>query len=191
MRKVLISLILVLSSSIAFSSAPPPNPVVELNTSAGRIVLVLDAELAPQTVEHIVELVDAGFYDGLVFHRVIDGFMVQGGGFLPDLQPRDDEETIQNESRNGLSNRRGTIAMARTGDPHSASSQFFINVVDNERLDHRGSPGTMRWGYTVFGNVIQGMDVVDEIAATETGNMNGFSDVPVEPIVIESARRVD
>lgn len=167
----------------------PSHPYIEMQTSEGRILIELDTEAAPLTVRHILSLVDAEFFDGLVFHRVIDGFMIQGGGYTPSYTLKEDERTIPNESGNGLSNRRGTIAMARTADPHSANSQFFINVVDNQRLDPEKSAGGGRWGYTVFGVVIEGMDVVDRIAAAPTGRSNGMNDVPQIPVIIKSVDR--
>ncbi len=179
-----------------FAAAPidaeerlPSHPYIEMQTSEGRILIELDTEAAPLTVRHILSLVDAEFFDGLIFHRVMDGFMIQGGGYTPSYTLKEDERTIPNESGNGLSNVRGTIAMARTGDPHSANSQFFINVVDNERLDPEKSPGGGRWGYTVFGVVIEGMDVVDRIAAVPTGRTNGMNNVPQIPVIIKSVER--
>lgn len=167
--------------------APPLH--IEMETSQGRILIELDAEAAPLTVRHILSLVDARFFDGLIFHRVIAGFMIQGGGFTPGYDQREDERTIPNESGNGLSNLRGTIAMARTNQPHSANSQFFINVTDNPRLDPVKAPGGGRWGYTVFGIVIEGMDIVDKIAAVPTGRTNGMQDVPQTPVIIDSVAR--
>jgi cyclophilin family peptidyl-prolyl cis-trans isomerase len=169
----------------------PAHPRVELVTSEGTIRLELETLQAPKTVAHFLELVDAGFYDGLIFHRVIDGFMIQGGGYTAGLKLREDEQTIVNESGNGLSNARGTIAMARTGDPHSANSQFFINLVDNDRLDPQKAAGNGSWGYTVFGYVIEGMDVVDKIAAAETSPQGEHPNAPMVPIVIKSAKQVD
>ncbi len=167
----------------------PAHPYIAMETSEGRILLELDGRAAPLTVTHFLSLVDAGFFDGLVFHRVIEGFMIQGGGYTPGLKLKEDDRTIPNESGNGLSNGRGTIAMARTSDPHSANSQFFINVVDNYRLDPDKTPGRGRWGYTVFGKVIEGMDIVDTIATVPTGVQQGMRDVPQVPIIIKSAKR--
>ena len=174
-------------------------PRVTLNTSQGEIVIELNQEQAPATTANFLEYVDAGFYDGTVFHRVIRGFMIQGGGFTLDgerngLQQKKTRAPIRNEADNGLENRRGTIAMARTGNPHSATAQFFINLVDNRNLNHSGK--TPRgWGYTVFGEVVEGMDTVDRIAAVATGSqrLNGqpARNVPREPVLIESARRVE
>jgi len=158
---------------------------VLLSTSAGNITLSLDAEKAPKTVANFVEYVKAGHYDGLVFHRVIKGFMIQGGGYDAEYNQKRTRAPIQNEAKNGLKNKRGTIAMARTGEPHSASSQFFINHGDNDFLDYPGQDG---WGYAVFGEVTDGLDVVDQIANTPTGSARPFGrDVPVTQIVITSA----
>lgn len=167
-----------------------PHPHVEVVTTAGTIKLELVTKAAPKTVEHFLALVDDGFFDGLIFHRVIDGFMVQTGGYTPDFQLREDAATIVNESGNGLSNIRGTVAMARTDDPHSANSQFFINVADNSRLDPFKDPVRGRWGYTVFGYVIEGMDVVDTIAQAETSPRGEHADAPVIPIVIKSMSQI-
>lgn len=158
---------------------------VLLNTSAGDITLELDAATAPLSVANFVEYVNSGHYDGLAFHRVIPGFMIQGGGHeAPDYKERKTRAPIQNESQNGLKNARGTVAMARTNDPHSATSQFFVNLVDNAFLDGRGG----QWGYAVFGRVTQGMDVVDAVAAAPTGRARPFGqDVPVTPVVINKA----
>lgn len=163
-----------------------PHPHVEILTTVGTIRLELATKQAPKTVEHFLALTDAGFFDGLIFHRVIPGFMVQTGGYTPDYKLREDETTIVNESGNALSNTRGTVAMARTGDPHSANSQFFINIADNSRLDPQKDPVRGHWGYTVFGYVIEGMDVVDRIAAAETSPQGEHADAPNIPIVIKN-----
>ena len=186
--------IVVLATLLAAGASPaadrvPAHPYIEIETSEGRILLELDGRAAPLTVAHILALVDSGFYDGLIFHRVREGFMIQGGGFTPGFKLKEDDATIPNESGNGLSNRRGTIAMARTPDPHSANTQFFINVVDNLRLDPNKAPGGGSWGYTVFGVVIEGMDVVDKIAAVQTGPQQGQPHAPLIPIIINSMRR--
>jgi|TARA_R110000850_G_scaffold217204_8_gene342769 cyclophilin family peptidyl-prolyl cis-trans isomerase len=158
---------------------------VRLNTTAGTIELALDAKAAPKTTDNFVQYVKDGHYDGLVFHRVIKGFMVQGGGYDAKYAQRTTRKPIENEAKNGLKNTRGTIAMARTGDPHSASSQFFINHGDNGFLDYPGQDG---WGYAVFGKVTSGMDVLDKIAEAPTGNTPPFGrDVPVTQVVITSA----
>lgn len=189
MKTLSIALLLGLLSCSASAADPvPAHPYVKFETSEGDIVLELDGRQAPLTVGHFLSLVDSGFYDGLIFHRVIPGFMAQGGGFTPGLKRKEDDSRVPNESGNGLSNLRGTIAMARTGDPHSANSQFFINVVDNQRLDPAKQAVNGRWGYTVFGQVIEGMDVVDRIVSVQTGPQGQFqSDVPVVPIIIKKA----
>lgn len=161
--------------------------MIILQTNFGDIKLELDHEKAPKTAANFEQYVRDGFYDGVIFHRVIDGFMIQGGGFEPGMIPRETREPIQNEADNGLSNQAGTIAMARTMDPHSASAQFFINVADNTFLDHTAKT-TEGWGYAVFGKVVDGMDVVNRIKAVSTTMRAGHQDVPVEDVVIESAR---
>jgi peptidyl-prolyl cis-trans isomerase A (cyclophilin A) len=160
-------------------------PVVILDTSFGPITIELDREKAPITVENFMKYVDDGFYDNLIFHRVIPTFMIQGGGFDQEMREKKEGQRgeIKNESGNGLSNSRGTIAMARKPNPDSASNQFFINVADNARLDSAGG------GYTVFGKVTAGMDVVDKIRKVRTTTQKGFEDVPAEPVVIKTARR--
>ena len=163
------------------------HPHIKFQTTEGTIVLELDGQRAPVTAGNFLELIDSGYFDGTVFHRVIADFMIQGGGFTPDLKPKEPGDFIFNEAGNGMTNMRGTIAMARTGAPHSAKAQFFINVKDNTALD----PQPDRWGYAVFGYVIEGMDVVDAIANVGTGPGGRFSrDVPVVPIVIKKASRV-
>jgi peptidyl-prolyl cis-trans isomerase A (cyclophilin A) len=158
---------------------------VKLDTSAGTIVIELDAAKAPKTVANFTQYVKTGHYNGTVFHRVIDGFMIQGGGMTPDLQQKPTRPPVALESSNGLLNQRGTIAMARTGDPNSATAQFFINVKDNPALDPAGAGDG--FGYTVFGKVVQGMDVVDKIKSVRTGSRGMYQDVPVEPILIKRA----
>lgn len=165
-----------------------PHPTVTLNTSEGDIRIELFPEHAPESVENFLAYVENGFYDGLIFHRVIPGFMIQAGGHQPDMTPKEaTRPSIQNESDNGLKNLRGTVAMARQPGPHTAQAQFFINHADNANLDHRGTDGG--WGYAVFGRVVEGMDVVDEIARQPTGNRAGHQNVPADPVVIESATR--
>ena len=163
--------------------------MVKLQTNFGDIVLELDAEKAPLTTANFLEYVNSGFYNGLIFHRVIDGFMIQGGGMEPGMNQKPGNDPIANEAENGLTNDAYTIAMARTSDPHSASSQFFINVADNDFLNHT-APSGQGWGYCVFGKVVEGMDVVDKIKAVETGRQGGHQDVPVEDVVIISAEVV-
>jgi len=160
---------------------------VLLTTNDGQITLELDADKAPKTVENFLNYVKSGHYDGTIFHRVIDGFMIQGGGFSPDMRQKPTEDPVENEANNGLTNDRYTIAMARTSDPHSASAQFFINVNDNDFLNFPGSDG---WGYCVFGKVTSGTEVVDTIGKVETGRRSMFSDVPTEDVVIEKAEIV-
>ncbi len=162
-------------------------PTIVLETNLGRIVAELDAGKAPKAVENIVYHVEAGFYDELTFHRVVPEFMIQGGGFRSDMGPRQSERpNVPNEADNGLKNTRGTLAMARKPDPNSASTQFFINLVDNAFLDHT-APTSEGWGYTVFGHVVEGMDVVDAIAAVQTGKVGQYENVPIEAVVIERA----
>jgi len=191
MKKTVIALIVGLCVSYTNAADQvPAHPYVEIVTTEGNIILELDGRQAPITVGHFLKLVDSGYYDGTIFHRVIAGFMAQAGGRTPDLKGKETDETIPNESGNGMSNTRGTIAMARTSDPHSANAQFFINVADNQRLDPQknGQKGT--WGYTVFGFVIQGMDVVDKIVSVKTGPQGPLeSDVPLVPIVIKKMSR--
>ncbi|HCA5260829.1 TPA: peptidyl-prolyl cis-trans isomerase [Acinetobacter baumannii] len=162
-------------------------PQVELNTNKGRIVLELNTEKAPKTAANFLEYVRDGFYDGVIFHRVIDGFMIQGGGFDENFKEKATRDAIENEADNGLSNDVGTIAMARTQAPHSASAQFFINVKNNSFLNHT-SKTAQGWGYAVFGKVVEGMDVVEAIKGVRTGNRGYHADVPLENIVIESAK---
>ena len=158
--------------------------MITLKTSMGDIVIELNHDKAPKTCENFEQYVRDGHYDGTIFHRVIGNFMIQGGGFLPDMMQKATREPIENEAKNGLSNVTGSIAMARTAAPHSASAQFFINVKDNNFLDYPGQDG---WGYCVFGKVTSGMDVINKIRTVDTTNKAGHSDVPVEPVVIESA----
>jgi peptidyl-prolyl cis-trans isomerase B (cyclophilin B) len=162
---------------------------VKLETSKGDIVIELNEEKAPATVQNLINYVRDGFYDGTIFHRVIPNFMIQGGGFNDQMMQKMTQDPIQNEADNGLSNDRGTIAMARTQDPHSATAQFFINHKDNAFLNHT-APNIQGWGYCVFGKVTDGMDVVDAIAAVKTTNRAGHSDVPEDVIVITAAKEI-
>lgn len=163
--------------------------LVILHTNFGDIKLELDKAKAPVTVENFVSYVNDGHYNGTIFHRVIDGFMIQGGGFDKDMKQKSTQKPIKNEANNGLKNDVGTIAMARTQDPHSASAQFFINVKDNDFLNH--SAETLQgWGYAVFGKVVDGMDVVNKIKSVKTSNYGGHSDVPVDSVIIETAEVV-
>jgi len=165
---------------------------VKLHTNHGDITLALDAEKAPKSVANFVAYVKDGHYNGTVFHRVIKGFMIQGGGFEPGekMNQKPTKAPIDNEANNGLKNERGSIAMARTNDPHSATAQFFINTVDNDFLNHT-SPTPQGWGYAVFGKVTEGMDVVDKIRAVRTGNRGFHQDVPMEDVIIESAEVIE
>jgi peptidyl-prolyl cis-trans isomerase B (cyclophilin B) len=160
--------------------------MVELHTNHGIIKIELDAEKAPKTVENFLTYVKQGHYDGTVFHRVIDGFMIQGGGFTPGMEQKPTNAPVDNEADNGLKNEKGTLAMARTNDPHSATAQFFINVKDNDFLNF-SSPTAQGWGYCVFGKVVEGLDVLDVIRKVKTGSKGFHQDVPVEDVVIEKA----
>jgi len=190
--KTTIVYVLILLSLLIFSSsasAADINPKVELETSKGKIVLELYVDNAPETVKNYLAYVDANYYDGTIFHRVIPNFMIQGGGFTPDMKRKTTQAPIKNEADKGLKNDRGTIAMARTGDPHSATAQFFINTKNNDFLNHR-SKTQQGWGYAAFGKVVEGMNTVDAISAVKTGAADGFRDVPEEPVVIISAKRL-
>lgn len=196
MLRVLTSLFLLLSVSVYAAdtedaATKPSEPatakkesvLITMQTNMGTIKLALDAEKAPKTVENFTQYVKNGFFDETIFHRVIDNFMIQGGGFTQDYKQKETKAAIQNEAKNGLKNERGTIAMARTGDPHSATAQFFINVKDNDFLNYPGHDG---WGYAVFGKVTEGMDVVDKIKGVKTGSGGPFpTDVPQEMVIIE------
>tara|TARA_B100000902_G_scaffold392332_1_gene444571 strand:- start:1019 stop:1528 length:510 start_codon:yes stop_codon:yes gene_type:complete len=162
-----------------------PAAHILMTTTVGPMTLELDADNAPKTVENFLSYVSNGFYDGTIFHRVINNFMVQGGGFTADMEQKATEAPIENEANNGLKNAYGTIAMARTQDPHSATAQFFINVQDNDFLNHTGE-NMQGWGYAVFGKVTDGEEVLDKIRCVQTGSQAGHQDVPVEPIIIES-----
>ncbi len=159
---------------------------VALDTNHGRIVLQLDTEHAPATCENFAAYVRSGHYDGTIFHRVIDNFMIQGGGFDAEMKQKSTRAPIKNEANNGLKNVKGSIAMARTQDPHSASAQFFINIKDNDFLNHT-SPTVQGWGYAVFGQVVEGMEVIDAIRSLKTGRHGMHQDVPVEAVLIEHA----
>ncbi|WJF91229.1 peptidylprolyl isomerase [Paraburkholderia bonniea] len=160
--------------------------MVELHTNHGVIKLELDAEKAPKSVENFLKYVKSGHYNNTVFHRVIDGFMIQGGGFEPGMTQKPTEAQITNEANNGLKNVKGSIAMARTNDPHSASAQFFINVSDNDFLNHT-APTPQGWGYAVFGKVVDGLDVVEKIRKVKTGSKGFHQDVPLEDVIVEKA----
>ena len=160
--------------------------MVKLSTNFGDITLELNAEKAPITVANFLQYVESGFYDGVIFHRVINDFMIQGGGFEPNMKQKSCKDEIKNEADNGLGNNNYTVAMARTSIPDSASSQFFINIADNDFLNHT-APTSSGWGYCVFGKVVAGMDVVDKIKAVQTTSKAGHRDVPIEPVIIEKA----
>ncbi len=191
---VSVSCCALLIQSLSWAAGPeetkpePKNPVVLMKTSEGQIRIELWADKAPETVKNFLRYVDEGFYDGTIFHRVIDNFMIQGGGFTPDMKQKTTHEPVKNEAAAELKNDRGTIAMARTMVVDSATSQFFINVVDNASLNHRDSSPS-GFGYAVFGKVIDGMDIVDKIKGVQTGNMGPFQNVPLKPVVIESVKR--
>ena len=187
MKRALIVVTVVFA--IAFSAVADDNPKVILETSNGKIVLELYADRAPETVKNFLAYSDAGFYDNTIFHRVIPNFMIQGGGFTADMQKKQTRAPIRNEADNGLRNQRGTIAMARTPDPHSASAQFFINTKDNDFLNHKGKT-PQGWGYAVFGHVVEGMGVVDGISKVKTVTRGRFRDVPAEPVIITRAARM-
>lgn len=161
-------------------------PVVELDTSMGAIVIELNEEKAPKTVENFLNYVKSGHYDGTIFHRIIDGFMIQGGGMDAEMNEKATNAPVENEAGNGLKNDKGTIAMARTQDPHSATSQFFVNVKDNDFLNHSGK-NMQGWGYTVFGKVTSGVDVIEKMRGVPTGRFGMHADVPKEPVIINSA----
>ena len=186
----LFTLLLFCTMQSSYSSTQHTNPtkgnktMVKLHTNKGVITLQLDAEKAPVTVKNFLEYVNSGFYSGTIFHRVIGNFMIQGGGFEPGMKQKKTNAPIKNEAANGLKNDKYTVAMARTGDPNSATAQFFINVNDNEFLNYPGQDG---WGYCVFGKVVEGKEVVDAIRNVKTGNRSGFQDVPLEDVVITKA----
>ena len=188
---LLFGLVLALAPACESSEGPPSapamkgKPVVVLHTSSGDITVELNADEAPISVENFLQYADDGHFDGTIFHRVIDGFMIQGGGFEPSMQQKPTRGPIKNEADNGLLNERGTLAMARTSMKDSATAQFFINLKDNDFLNH----GSRDFGYAVFGRVTDGMDVVDRIAKVKTGQSGGMGDVPVEAVVIESVER--
>ena len=183
-RKAIVCIPVLLASLALATPLPAQEPVqAVIETNLGDIRLELYADKAPASVENFVRYAEEGFYDDTIFHRVISHFMIQGGGFTIDMQKKPTHEPIQNESPNGLSNRRGTIAMARLPQPHTATSQFFINVQNNMNLDYQGGN---QWGYAVFGRVVEGMDVVDDIRFVQTTTQPPFSDVPVEPVIIET-----
>ena len=187
MKYLLLPALLALGLAVSSSRADATKkPVVVMETNLGTIKIELDAEKAPLTVKNFLSYVDDKFYDGTVFHRVIKDFMIQGGGFLPGMKEKKTRDPIKNESSNGLSNKRGTIAMARTSEPNSASSQFYINTVNNPNLDKANADDNV--GYCVFGKVVEGLDVVDKIRKVDTGTKEGFKNVPTQDVVIKSIR---
>ena len=186
-----LSAVSLLLASIGVATAHSGDKVmVEMHTSKGLITLELDAEKAPVTVANFIDYVKSGHFDGTIFHRVIPGFVIQGGGLESGMKEKPTQAPIENEADNGLKNVTGSICMARTNDPHSATSQFFINLKDNQFLDHT-EKSPQGWGYAVFGQVTDGMDVVEAIAAVQTGNAGGHQDVPVEDIVVEKVTITD
>lgn len=184
-KKILLTIILpILFISPAFAEGD--NPKVIMQTNLGNITIELFPNESPETVENFLNYVDSGYYEGTIFHRVIAGFMIQGGGFTQEMEKKETQEAVKNESKNGLSNTQGTIAMARTNYPHSATSQFFINTVNNRNLDARGN----RFGYTVFGKVTDGMDLAIQISRAPRTEKSGHRDVPKTPIIIEKISRI-
>jgi peptidyl-prolyl cis-trans isomerase B (cyclophilin B) len=174
----------------AFTNTCRDTSMVIIRTTFGPITLELDAEKAPKTVANFLQYARDGFYDGTIFHRVIDNFMIQGGGFDTDFQQKETGEAVENEADNGLKNDFGTVAMARTMEPHSATAQFFINVKDNDFLNHSGK-NMQGWGYTVFGKITDGAEVLDKIRAVPTTSRGGHQDVPTDPVIIESVEVVE
>jgi len=191
MKALIISMVIVLGVALAVGAADKPvgNPKVVLETSKGKIVIELYLQKAPETVVNFLDYVDAEFYDGTIFHRVIPNFMIQGGGFTSDMTRKSGKGPIKNEADRGLKNAPGTIAMARTGDPHSATAQFFINTANNDFLNHKNKT-QQGWGYAAFGKVVEGMNVIGAISAVKTTKRGMYRDVPVEPVVIKSVRRL-
>jgi len=180
-KRLLLSVALAALAGLTQANGAEPVQV-KVETSAGDFVLQMDEARAPLSVANFLQYLNDGFYAGTIFHRVVNGFVIQGGGYTPEITQKPPRPPVVNESGNGLSNRRGSVAMARTGEPHSADSQFFINLADNLPLDSKPT----RWGYAVFAEVIQGMDIVDEIGHRVTGSKGGMQDVPMEPVVIRS-----
>jgi cyclophilin family peptidyl-prolyl cis-trans isomerase len=187
----LAAFVLLACISFPHTLAAQDNPGAIIHTSMGDIHLELYRHKAPVTVENFINYANSGFYDGTIFHRVISNFMIQGGGFTQDMQKKTPGDTIRNEAKDGFSNERGSIAMARTNDPHSATAQFFINVQSNPNLDYTGESNSREWGYTVFGRVNAGMEVVDRIRFVQTSTQPPLSNAPVEPVVIENIEIID
>jgi peptidyl-prolyl cis-trans isomerase B (cyclophilin B) len=190
MKTFVQALFILLAGMTATVASAADQPKVLLETNLGNITLELDAKAAPATVKNFLQYVKDGFYNGTVFHRVISDFMIQGGGFTAQMRKKETRAPIKNEADNGLKNVRGSIAMARTNDPDSATAQFFINTVDNDFLNHT-APTRRGWGYAVFGKVVDGMDTVDKIRAVPTANHGMFRDVPVKPVVINKASVIE
>jgi len=193
MRKFILSFILMVFLPVmvqAQTIQQGENRMVKMTTSLGQIVIELYPDAAPVTVKNFLDYVESGFFAGTIFHRVIPGFVIQGGGLNENMQQKQNNPPIMNEADNGMKNEIGTLSMARTNDPNSATSQFFINLTDNAFLDFKNKT-TQGWGYAVFAKVVSGMEVVNEIAAVKTGNIGGHSDVPIEPIVILDVERID
>ncbi len=193
MRKLIVFMMLILTTTLSFAtekSMSTAQPKVKLITTLGEITIQLNTEKAPISSANFLAYVKAGFYDGTIFHRVIPGFMAQGGGFDTSFKQKATQAPIINEADNGLTNTRGTLAMARTNDPNSATAQFFINYKDNTFLNHTGKNAS-GWGYAVFGEVIEGMDVVDAMAKEPTGNQGGHQDVPKKNIIIDKAEIIN
>jgi peptidyl-prolyl cis-trans isomerase B (cyclophilin B) len=184
--RYLAPLFLAIFSLSVYAQGDSVLPQVKLETNHGNIIIELNSEKAPKTVDNFLSYVESGFYNGTIFHRVIKDFMIQGGGFTEEFKQKEVNSPIKNEANNGLSNERGSVAMARTGDPHSATAQFFINTVDNNFLDFRGENGPA-WGYAVFGKVTEGMDVVDKIREVSTGSKGPHQDVPSDDVIIITA----
>ena len=179
---------LLVTVTIVYGQETGDKPLLQIETSLGTMVAELDAEKAPESAKNFLQYVESGHFDGTIFHRVIKDFMIQGGGFTITMERKPTSDPIVNEAKNGLKNKRGTLAMARTADPHSATAQFFINHRDNAFLDYPGSDG---WGYTVFGKLVSGQDVLDKIAAVKTATRSGMQNVPAEPVVIQSIRLLE
>lgn len=190
MRRFLLSILFLFSTTTFATETKMTHPKIKLTTSLGNITLQLNGEKAPISTENFVTYVKEGFYNGTIFHRVINGFMAQGGGFDTSFTQKAVHAPIENEADNGLKNNRGTIAMARTNVPNSATAQFFINYKNNDSLNHTGKNAS-GWGYAVFGEVIEGMDIVDKMADVPTGTKNGHQDVPKTDIVIEKAEIIE
>jgi len=191
-KSIFLTLFTLLTTTLAAANLfAEGNPQAIVHTSMGDITIELLPEKAPVSVANFISYAESGSYDGTIFHRVISHFMIQGGGFTPDMEKKPTRDPIVNEANNGLSNVRGSVAMARTNDPNSATNQFFINTQDNIALNYTGAANSRTWGYAVFGQVIDGMDVVDNIRFVETQTVPPYSDVPIEPVIISSVEIID